>query len=367
MRIGLLGFGTVGSHFYQLAAQQSDIQVVAVLSRRPRPELDCRVTADFSELLADPTIDIIAEAIGGDRPAFDYISAALRAGKHVATANKQVMCAHYDELLALSTASGTALRCTAAAGGGIPWLTSLARAAVVDEIVSVDGIVNGTTNFILSAMTEQGADFADTLVRAQTLGFAEADPTADIEGLDARRKLVLSADLAFGISLRESDIPCVGISSVTAGDIEMARQQGSVWKLIARAERRGDRVAAWVCPTLFPAGAPEACTGGTGNLISLCGRRIGRQSFSGAGAGGFPTASNLLADCRAIMGGARGYYTDTARPCAVDNGAVSGRWLFRAGGVYQTAEDTVADAFARYAALRREDPTAVLARIADPT
>ena len=138
----------------------------------------------------------------------------MRAGKHVVTANKQLVCAHYDELLELARECGVSLRCTAAAGGGIPWLTSLSRAARLDEITAVGGILNGTTNYMLSAMTASGVDYTTCLREAQALGYAEADPTADVEGYDARRKLVLSANLAFGASVQEEEIPCFGISSV---------------------------------------------------------------------------------------------------------------------------------------------------------
>ena len=226
MNIALLGFGTVGSHFYKLCEGRTDLHVAAVLSRRPRPELTCTVTADYDEIVRDPSIDIVVEVMGGIEPAYSYLCAAMRAGKHVVTANKQLMCAHFEELTSLAKEKGVALRCTAAAGGGIPWLTSLSRASELDEIKAVEGILNGTTNYMLSAMTNSGADYAPALRKAQELGYAEADPTADVEGLDARRKIVLSADLAFGVNIREEDIPCVGISSITAGDIAKAKDEG---------------------------------------------------------------------------------------------------------------------------------------------
>ena len=226
MNIALLGFGTVGSHFYKLCEGRTDLHVAAVLSRRPRLELTCTVTADYDEIVRDPSIDIVVEVMGGIEPAYSYLCAAMRAGKHVVTANKQLMCAHFEELTSLAKEKGVALRCTAAAGGGIPWLTSLSRASQLDEITAVEGILNGTTNYMLSAMTNSGADYAAALQKAQELGYAEADPTADVEGLDARRKLVLSADLAFGVNIREEDIPCVGISSITAGDIAKAKDEG---------------------------------------------------------------------------------------------------------------------------------------------
>jgi len=365
MNIGLLGFGTVGSHFYAMAAGQEALRVTAVLSRRPRPELTCTVTADFDEIVRDPAIGIVVEVMGGLEPAYSYICAAMRAGKHVVTANKQLMCAHYDELLALAEECGVSLRCTAAAGGGIPWLTSLERAAALDEITAVEGILNGTTNFMLSAMTAHGAEYGAVLREAQALGYAEADPTADVEGLDARRKLVLSANLAFGVSLREEEVPCVGIPAITAADIRAAAERGFTYKLIARAERADDgRIAAFVCPTLFPADAPEAHTDGTGNLVSLYARRIGKQSFAGAGAGGFPTGSNVLADCLAAARGCGSYYTLRHAPAAVDNAAFSSLWYFRVKDNCFIERCTAAQAFAALALCRKDDPAALLARFA---
>ena len=222
MNIALLGFGTVGKAFYELTLGRSDLRVTSVLSRRPRPELPCTVTNDFDEIVRDRSVGIVVEVMGGLEPAYRYICAAMRAGKHVVTANKQLVCAHYDELLELARECGVSLRCTAAAGGGIPWLTSLSRAARLDEITAVGGILNGTTNYMLSAMTASGVDYTTCLREAQALGYAEADPTADVEGYDARRKLVLSANLAFGASVQEEEIPCFGISSVEEKDFAQA-------------------------------------------------------------------------------------------------------------------------------------------------
>ena len=178
MNIALLGFGTVGKAFYELTLGRSDLRVTSVLSRRPRPELPCTVTNDFDEIVRDRSVGIVVEVMGGLEPAYRYICAAMRAGKHVVTANKQLMCAHFEELTSLAKEKGVALRCTAAAGGGIPWLTSLSRASELDEIKAVEGILNGTTNYMLSAMTNSGADYAPALRKAQELGYAEADPTA---------------------------------------------------------------------------------------------------------------------------------------------------------------------------------------------
>ena len=364
MNIALLGFGTVGSHFYKLCEGRTDLRVAAVLSRRPRPELTCTVTADYDEIVRDPSIDIVVEVMGGIEPAYSDLCAAMRAGKHVVTANKQLMCAHFDELTGLAKENGVALRCTAAAGGGIPWLTSLSRASQLDGIDAVEGILNGTTNYMLSAMTNSGADYAPALKTAQELGYAEADPTADVEGLDARRKLALSADLAFGVNVREDDIPCVGISSITAADIAKAKDEGLTYKLIARAEKTGGAVAAFVCPTLFSSSAPEAHTDGTGNLVTLFASRFGKQSFSGAGAGGYPTGSNVLRDCLDIAAGCRSFYADGFAPCSVNLSGAQGKWLFRCMGEYFTRECSARAAFDAYDSYRKDDPHALIARYA---
>lgn len=364
MNIALLGFGTVGSYFYKLTEGRTDLRVSTVLSRRPRPELTCSVTADFDEIVRDPSIGCVVEVMGGLEPAYSYICAAMRAGKHVVTANKQLMCAHYEELVALAKECGVSLRCTASAGGGIPWLTSLSRAARLDEITAVEGILNGTTNYMLSAMTELGADYDAALREAQALGYAEADPTADVEGLDARRKLVLSANLAFGVSVQEEEIPCVGISAITAQDIAEAKKQGITFKLIAHAEQSDGKVAAFVCPTLFPTSAPESHIGSTGNIVTFFAARFGTQSFSGAGAGGFPTGSSVLADCLDVMDGCPSFYVDRFAPCAIDLSSANAEWFCRVNGRYFTKKCSAAEAFAAYENDRKDDPHALLARVA---
>lgn len=361
MQIGLLGYGTVGKGFYALCEEQPSLTVKTLLTRRPRG-LVCRETSDFADIVNDPEIDLVVELIGGIHPAYEYISAALKAKKHVVTANKAVVCAYYRELVDLAKANGVCLRCTAAAGGGIPWLSSLARVARMDKVTAVEGILNGTTNYILSEMTARNAEYAELLKEAQQLGYAEADPTDDVEGYDARRKLVLSANLAFSALIGEQDIPCVGISRMTVADVAWARERGLVWKLTARAEQRGEAVDAFVCPTLFPASTPEAQTNGSGNLVSLYAEHIGKQSFSGAGAGGWPTASNVLSDCLLIAGGAAPFYSDrpvTNRP--IDNRGGEKIWLFRSYGRYTARRETAADAFEAYEAVLEADPNALLA------
>ena len=375
MKIGLLGFGTVGKGFYELAQDCPEAEVVSVLSRRPRPELTCRVTADFSEIAGDPSVDVVVEVMGGLHPAYEYVRGALLAGKHVVTANKQLMCAYYNEFLQLAQEQGVCLRCTAAAGGGIPWLSSLERAARLDAVTKVEGILNGTTNFMLDAMTKRGADYGEILAEAQRLGYAEADPTADVEGFDARRKIVLSANVAFGVSVEEEAIPCFGIATVTAADIRAFTEAGLTCKLIAQAEKTAGGVAACVEPTLFAASAPEANVDGSNNQVSLYAGRIGKQSFFGRGAGGYPTGSNVLADCLAVGRGRPSFYTDRRSGAEIDNGALLRRYYFRTrlpfpaaterslGPGVVTAPMTVQAAHLLIGTLRAKDPAAFMAAL----
>ncbi len=374
MKIALLGFGTVGKGFYELVRNQQDLEVTAVLSRRPRPELCCLVTADFETLLSSGA-DVVVEVMGGLHPAYEYVSRALTAGKSVVTANKQLMCAYYEELTALAAKTGTALRCTAAAGGGIPWLTNLERVARFDRITHVEGILNGTTNFMLDAMTQRGAEYADILRDAQRLGYAEADPTADVEGYDARRKLVLSANIAFGVSLQEEEIACFGIATVSAADIAAVRAAVlGCWRFGAAQLGSDGSFTATVEPTLFPADAAEAAVSGSGNRVQLRAERIGTQSFAGAGAGGIATGSNVLCDCLDILGGCRSFYTERFTPARV-TGSVLRRYYFRTaaplpfvpehtmGPGVVTAPMSVAQAHGLILALRQQDGSAFMAAL----
>ncbi|MBR1607481.1 MAG: homoserine dehydrogenase [Clostridia bacterium] len=329
MRIGLMGFGTVGSAFYAMARECKKTEIARLLVLEKLPGVDCEQTTDYADIVNDPAIDTVVELIGGLHPAHEYVTAALKAGKNVVTANKQLVCACYDELIALAEEHGVALRCTAAAGGGIPWLHSLARLSACDRITAVSGIMNGTTNYILSAMTDQGTEYADNLHEAQRLGYAEADPTADVEGYDARRKLVLSANIAFGVSIREEEVPCFGISGISAQDIAAFKRLGLVCKLIAHGELTESGVAACVEPMLFPVSGQMAHVNGPDNLISLRAERVGVQSFAGAGAGGFPTASNVLADCLEIAAGCAPFYVTERRPLSVGNDGLRQRYYVR--------------------------------------
>ena len=365
VKIGLLGFGTVGSAFYALARECDQTEIARLLVLEKLPQVACEQTTDYADIVNDPAIDTVVELIGGLHPAYEFVTAALKAGKNVVTANKQLVCACYDELIALAEQNGVALRCTAAAGGGIPWLHSLARLTPCDRITAVSGIMNGTTNYILSAMTDQGTEYADNLREAQRLGYAEADPTADVEGYDARRKLVLSANIAFGVSIREEEVPCFGISGITAQDIAAFKRLGLVCKLIAHAELTVKGVAACVEAVLFPVSGQMAHVNGPDNLISLKAERVGVQRFAGAGAGGFPTASNVLADCLEIMDGCAPFYVRERKPLSVQNDGLRQRYYVRTADGTDSRLLTVREAHALAATYKNNQQPFFMAAVAE--
>ena len=245
----------------------------------------------------------------------------MERGKNVVTANKALIAAYYPELTALAKEKGVALRCTAAVGGGIPWLVNLARVKRLDTVGAVGGIMNGTTNFIMDAMHKSPVDFPAILKEAQDLGYAEADPSADIDGDDIRRKLCISANIAFDAVLEETAIPTFGICTVTAEDIAAFKAHGFVCKLLAAAESTENGVCAYVEPTLVDAGEPEAAVPANYNLITCTAERVGRQSFFGQGAGRFPTASNVVQDCLTILSGDKSFYTGKADTAQLDGSA----------------------------------------------
>ena len=321
MNLALLGFGVVGSGVYELCQSRSDIMVKRVLVRSDKPRVEHIATRDISDIIDDPAIDTVVEVMGGLHPAYEYVTAALRAGKNVVTANKALIAAFYEELIALAKESGVALRCTAAVGGGIPWLTSLERVRRLDTVTQVGGIMNGTTNFIMDAMHRAPIDFGEILAEAQRLGYAEADPSADIDGDDIRRKLVISANVAFDALIAEEAIPMFGIRTVTAGDIAAFQKHGFVCKLLADAALNEGSISASIMPTLVEEHELEAAVPVNFNLITYTGENIGRQSYYGQGAGKLATASNVLQDCIDVLGGRKSFYTNAMTPMPVDNSA----------------------------------------------
>lgn len=317
MNIGLLGCGVVGGGILDFCAGREDLTVTKVLVRRPRPDLGALAVTDIADIVNDEAIGIVAEVMGGLHPAYEYICAALKAGKHVVTANKAVISAYYPELTGLARECGVSLRCTAAVGGGIPWLTNLERCKRLDSICELGGIMNGTTNFIMDAMHASPVSFPEILKQAQELGYAEADPSADIDGDDVRRKLTISANIAFDALVQEEDIPMFGIRTVTDGDIRVFKAHGFVCKLLATAKATAGGVCAFIEPTLVDSHDLEAAVPKNFNLITYCGEKVGRHSFFGQGAGRYPTAFNAVEDCLDIVAGKPGFYTQAMKPAPV--------------------------------------------------
>lgn len=317
MNIGLLGCGVVGGGILDFCAGREDLTVTKVLVRRPRPGLGALAVTDIADIVNDEAIGIVAEVMGGLHPAYEYICAALKAGKHVVTANKAVISAYYPELTGLARECGVSLRCTAAVGGGIPWLTNLERCKRLDSICELGGIMNGTTNFIMDAMHASPVSFPEILKQAQELGYAEADPSADIDGDDVRRKLTISANIAFDALVQEEDIPMFGIRTVTDGDIRAFKAHGFVCKLLATAKAAEGGLCAFIEPTLVDSHDLEAAVPKNFNLITYCGEKVGRHSFFGQGAGRYPTAFNAVEDCLDIVAGKPGFYTQAMKPAPV--------------------------------------------------
>ena len=295
--------------------------------------ITCPVAKNMEQILADETVDTVVEVIGGLHPAYEGVKASLEAGKNVITANKLLIAAHYRELVELAEEKHVALRCTAAAGGGIPWLTTLARTIEQEPVIHISGIMNGTTNFILDRMHTTDVGYAEALHEAQELGYAERDPSSDVSGADIRRKLVISSNIAYGRVIDENDVAVCGIEQITDGDIAAFRRMGRVCKLFAASRKLERSVVAYIEPTLMTPAMPESAIPTNNNLISLTGERIGKQSFYGQGAGRYPTAYNVLQDCVDVSRGWTGFYTDRLEPTAVDNRSVVRQYYVRTNGV----------------------------------
>ncbi len=318
MRIGLLGFGVVGKGFYELTARRDDMQVVKVVCLENITLADAQVTRDFRDILEDDTIDTVVEAMGGLHPAYEFVRAAMEAGKNIVTSNKALVASFYDELIPLAESKGLKLRCTAAVGGGIGWLSEVERSRRAQAITQVGGIMNGTCNYILDSMTRLGLSYTDALSQAQALGYAEANPSTDVEGTDTWHKVILSANIAFGISLNADSVPVAGISRITAEDVARFKEMGCVCKLVSTGRRAKDGCSVYVQPTLVPNGSPESAVPGNYNLITLIGSTSQRMSFFGQGAGRYPTAYNVLQDCIDLLCG-KGFYSPYGKKVSAKN------------------------------------------------
>jgi homoserine dehydrogenase len=307
--VGLLGLGTVGGGVAKALSEKDRVVAEAVgcpvvlrkiLEQRPVAVEPRLLTKDVREILADPEIDIVIEVLGGEHPAVGYIKETLLSGKHVVTANKEVIAKHGAELQAMAKDKGLALQFEASVGGGIPLLLPLQHGLLANEISTIYAIINGTTNYILTRMSQEGMGFGEALKKAQELGYAEADPTNDIEGRDATYKLAILASVGFHTAVRPEQIYCEGISRLAEPDFRYAKELGYEIKLLAIAKQAGGVVEARVHPVFIPEDFLLAKVSGVYNAIQVEGDLVGKLIFYGRGAGAQPTSSAIISDVIAI-------------------------------------------------------------------
>jgi homoserine dehydrogenase len=308
INVGLLGLGVVGGGVARTLRDKADtiarrvgrpVRLRGVLVRDPSRHADAdglRIGTDPAAVLDDPDVQIVVEVIGGEQPARDYIMRAIERGKHVVTANKEVMAKHGAEILEAAAARGVDVAYEASVGGGIPVIGPFKLDLLANDISAVTAIINGTTNYIITRMGGSGADFATALREAQAAGYAEADPTNDVEGIDAAYKLAILATLAFHARVHPDQVYREGIGGLEPSDFRYARELGYVIKLLAIGKRDGSAIEARVHPALVPAGTMLASVDDVFNAVQVEGDLVGRILFYGRGAGAGPTSSAVVAD-----------------------------------------------------------------------
>ena len=308
VNIAVLGYGTVGSGVVEVietnrasinkkAGNEINIKYVLDLREFPGDPVEKILVHDYNVILNDPEVNIIVETMGGLHPAYEFTKAALEAGKSVCTSNKELVAAHGPELLKIAKAGDINYLFEASCGGGIPIIRPLNSSLTADEIDEITGILNGTTNYILTKMDREGSDFADALAQAQANGYAERNPEADIKGYDACRKIAILSSLAFGRTVNYQDIYTEGITEITAADIKYAREMGYAIKLLASSRKVGEgKFYAMVSPMLVSSNSPLFSVNGVFNAIFIHGNVLGDAMFYGSGAGKLPTASAVVAD-----------------------------------------------------------------------
>ena len=326
MKIAILGYGTVGRGVDQIVAGVEGIEVTRILELPDRCE-GPRMTSDYASIVSDPSIEVVLECMGGLEPAHTFIMQALEAGKSVVTSNKAVVAAFFDEFARSAEEHGASLLIEATCGGGIPWIASIEKVRRIDEVSSLSGIMNGTTNFIVDAMIKNDADFAETLARAQELGYAEADPSADIDGIDVKNKTRIAVSVAFDTAC-EPEIPVTGIRTLTKADLDLFAARGCTVKLLGRAVQRDGRYAASVEPVALPSASLEANVPANFNLVSLEGTTVGPLKFYGQGAGSLPTGNAIVQDVIDYAAGRRPRY-DFSRALAYDPALLAGDYVYR--------------------------------------
>lgn len=315
IKVGLLGLGTVGTGVVRIVeGHQEDLQrqtgcpitieKILVQDKTKARNISIapdKITDDPWEVLNHPEIDVIVEVMGGVQLARDYILAALERGKHIVTANKDLMALHGPEIFDKASQKGCDVLYEASVAGGIPIIRTLVDGFSSDRITKIMGIVNGTTNYILTKMSGEGAAYGDVLKEAQELGYAEADPTSDVEGLDAARKMTILSTLGFQTNVALDDVEVRGISKVTKEDILYGKKLGYEVKLLGIAERKDDFISVSVQPTMVKKSHPLASVNGVFNAVYVYGEAVGETMFYGPGAGEMPTATSVVADLVAVI------------------------------------------------------------------
>lgn len=308
VKVGICGLGTVGGGTFNVLTRNAqdiarragrEIIIAQVATRHPNPDVDTgavAITADVNDVINNPEIDVVVELIGGYTIAKDVVLGAIANGKHVVTANKALIAVHGDEIFAAAEAKGVSVMYEAAVAGGIPIIKAIREGLAANRINWLAGIINGTGNFILTEMRDKGRDFADVLAEAQALGYAEADPTFDVEGIDAAHKLTILSSIAYGIPLQFARCYTEGISKITTDDVEYAEELGYRIKHLGVSRRTEKGIDLRVHPTMIPVARPIATVDGVLNAVMVNGDAVGDTLYVGAGAGAGPTASAVVAD-----------------------------------------------------------------------
>lgn len=307
IKVAVMGYGTIGSGVVEVldinknsiakrAGEEISVKYVLDLRDFPGDPIQDKVVHDYKVIAEDPEVSIVVETMGGVEPAYTFVKTMLEAGKHVTTSNKALVAAKGAELIALAKEKNVNFMFEASVGGGIPIIRPLNSCLTADEIEEITGIVNGTTNYMMTKMSEEGSEFADVLKDAQDKGYAEKDPTADIEGYDACRKIAILTSLVCGQQVDFEDIHTEGITKISATDIKYAKAMGRAIKLLASSKKVGDGYVAMVAPFLLPQSHPLYSVNDVFNAIFVHGNVLGDAMFYGSGAGKLPTASAVVAD-----------------------------------------------------------------------
>lgn len=307
IKVAVMGYGTIGSGVVEIIEKNNkelvsrigdDIEVKAVLDLREfeGDPIQSKIVHDYKAIAEDPEISIVVETMGGVEPAFTFVKAMLEAGKGVCTSNKALVADKGAELFEIAKANNVSFLYEASVGGGIPIIRPIYNALTAEVIEEISGILNGTTNFMLTKMSENGSDYADVLKEAQDLGYAEKDPTADVEGFDPCRKIAILTSLVAGKTVDFNEIPTEGISKITADDIKYAKALDSAIKLVASSYKLGDSYTCMVAPYIVPKSHPLYQVNDVFNAVFVKGNMLGDSMFYGSGAGKLPTASAVVAD-----------------------------------------------------------------------